>query len=297
MAKTVKFNMKFGETYIRSVEDLQDNFIMDDVLEHFENGLLLKFLRRKGFDRYADKVAMLTDKNLDMGETAIELTEIFGITAGKEALSEYAESIKIRREKQQAYEAYAKGMAKEQTVIQKYVADYLTIVNQLVDYKDDLGKIEALVWDLIDTYMSVLLFDWRALFFNLVNNAALYPICHMLTYDFFRERWLTKDDHEIVPGDRQVMANRLFQDVKAALKTPKDFPWIKKYSSDADYWEDVEDTGKSYIVLFAPRGSMVRAFGDTSSEYDADEINDIFISLDGIQYRHDDDEELFYAEV
>ncbi len=41
MAK-IKFNLNFGSEQIRTLDDLRDNFSIEDVLDVYNNGLLIK---------------------------------------------------------------------------------------------------------------------------------------------------------------------------------------------------------------------------------------------------------------
>lgn len=45
MAKTIKFNLICDGHPIRTLEDLRENFSIEDVLEYYGNGLLEKWLR------------------------------------------------------------------------------------------------------------------------------------------------------------------------------------------------------------------------------------------------------------
>ena len=47
MAKTIKFNLICDNTPVRTIEDLQNNFSIEDVLNYYYNGLLCRWLRRR----------------------------------------------------------------------------------------------------------------------------------------------------------------------------------------------------------------------------------------------------------
>lgn len=296
MAKTLKFNLRFGDVVIRTVEDLRENFFVDDCYDCFQSGLLHKFLLAREYTQYAKKVDALAQKNAAPDAVITEICEIFNIETDKKTIETAAYALKLRSEKKEAYEAYAKGQTNERTVIQKYLYDYMTIVNQLVEHRNDLSKIEALVWELIDTYMPVLLFDWRVLFFNLSNNNAVYPICHMLTYDFFRERYLTKNDHETVPGDREFITNRLIKDIRRAIENQADYPWVKSASIESvGSFESIEPAGKAIIILALSDGATVRS-ADGGELITAK--NAFFNLTDGLLFNQNRESRLlYYAEV
>ena len=43
MAKTIKFNLICDNTPVRTIEDLQNNFSIEDVLDYYRNGLYCLF--------------------------------------------------------------------------------------------------------------------------------------------------------------------------------------------------------------------------------------------------------------
>lgn len=49
MAKTIKFNLICDNASIRTVEDLQNNFSVEDVLGYYHNGVLQKWLEVRGY--------------------------------------------------------------------------------------------------------------------------------------------------------------------------------------------------------------------------------------------------------
>lgn len=44
MAKTIKFNLICDNKPIRTIDDLQNNFLIEDVMEYYDNGLLDRWL-------------------------------------------------------------------------------------------------------------------------------------------------------------------------------------------------------------------------------------------------------------
>ena len=49
MAKTIKFNLICDNTPVRTIEDLQNNFSIEDVLDYYRNGLLRRDHKARGF--------------------------------------------------------------------------------------------------------------------------------------------------------------------------------------------------------------------------------------------------------
>jgi len=295
VAKTVKFNLRFGDKLIRTVEDLQENFAMEDVLIHFENGLLKKFLERREYTDYVKKIDALSEKKLSIDLVASELVSIFELDMGKDAINEYAEVLHLRRENRKTYENYIQGKMNVQEVIEKHFEGYYKIVSSLIEDKNDLGKIKARTQELLDTYENILEINWLDLYFKLDDAGALYPIYHMLTKEFFRDRWLvTKSVKDQLENSTIDAINEYEDEFDNGAN-----PWIKKSNkADASYWEDIVASGKTYMVLYVPTNAKVREPGNFDNEMESSALNYKFITFNGIQYRHNSTSQyIFFVEV
>lgn len=61
MAKTIKFNLICDNTPVRTIEDLQNNFSIEDVLDYYRNGLLCRWLKVRGYDEEVDVTVLEVD--------------------------------------------------------------------------------------------------------------------------------------------------------------------------------------------------------------------------------------------
>ena len=62
MAKTIKFNLILDNYPVRNIEGMQEHFSMEDMLKYFDNGLLLRWLDVRGYEKEYEKVSAI-DKN------------------------------------------------------------------------------------------------------------------------------------------------------------------------------------------------------------------------------------------
>ena len=51
MAKTIKFNLICDGKPVRSIEDLQNNFSIEDILDYYNNKLLHRWLEVRGYEK------------------------------------------------------------------------------------------------------------------------------------------------------------------------------------------------------------------------------------------------------
>lgn len=92
MAKIPKFNLTMDGELVRSIEELQNNFSVDDILDHFESKRLHKWLESRGFTEYLTKVEAIEYDD----KTAIikPLMDIFEIDYSDEDLSDILDQLK-----------------------------------------------------------------------------------------------------------------------------------------------------------------------------------------------------------
>ena len=92
MAKIPKFNLTMDGELVRSIEELQNNFSVDDILDHYESKRLHKWLKSRGFTDYLTKVEAIEYDD----KTAIikPLMDIFEIEYSDEDLSDILDQLK-----------------------------------------------------------------------------------------------------------------------------------------------------------------------------------------------------------
>ena len=77
MAKIPKFNLIIDGELVRDIDQLQDNFCVEDMLDHFKKQRLQKWLKCRGFDEYLAKVEAIEAAS-DL-EIIKQLMEIFDL--------------------------------------------------------------------------------------------------------------------------------------------------------------------------------------------------------------------------
>jgi hypothetical protein len=98
MAKKIKFNLIVDGNPIRNLDDLRNNFNLDDMIVHFRFGLLDRWLSVRGFDEHLRKVTAIKAKNIrNTLKIAEELVRIFELEASEEEIKEAIHAIDLRR--------------------------------------------------------------------------------------------------------------------------------------------------------------------------------------------------------
>ena len=77
MAKTIKFNLICDGNPVRTIEDLRNNFSIEDILNYYDNKLLHRWLEVRGYDKELKNVMMISCKDsLDIIKELINIFEV-----------------------------------------------------------------------------------------------------------------------------------------------------------------------------------------------------------------------------
>lgn len=144
MAKIPKFNLTMDGELVRSIEELQNNFSVDDILDHFESKRLHKWLKSRGFTDYLTKV-----EAIEYGDKTViikPLMDIFEIDYSDEDLSDILDQLKYVPDKKNkdTNESAQKDMTK--STIDPLSSDRSSSVN--LDYESQ--KYDELVKEIIN---------------------------------------------------------------------------------------------------------------------------------------------------
>lgn len=290
MAKTIKFNLFLDETPVRSIEGIQENFSIEDMLKYFKNGLLERWLEVRGYNEYLEKVKQIDSSGTNKA-IIIELIKIFDIAINNDdvekgiAILDYlVEANKLNLE----YKENAKG---KQQIIEDYHLRYALLIEDMESHKDDMAVLKADVMELEKEYSGLFELDFYSLFFRLSKNApkAIFAI---LTRDFFRKYWIGESAN-----------TKIYTAVKAMLNPAK----LKKILADdlliekrdtQNGWDTIELPEKPVMVLRIESNAFVRNCDDRLEKLAYNDVNGKMLKFKGLDYQCNDKSiELLYMEV
>lgn len=76
--KQVKFNLYVDQQKIRTIDELKENFNIDDLIEWYEQGVLQKWLSVRNYDEYLTSIEAIKTK--DIQAQAKSIIEIFNFS-------------------------------------------------------------------------------------------------------------------------------------------------------------------------------------------------------------------------
>ncbi|MBR0204816.1 MAG: hypothetical protein IJQ56_10660, partial [Synergistaceae bacterium] len=104
MAKTIKFNLTCNGQPIRTLDDLRNNFEVEDVLSYYQNGLLLRWLDVRGFTQEFNAVKAISSR--DEIEIIKSLVKIFAVTSDIQQIEQDTYIFTYSKERQEWLKKY-----------------------------------------------------------------------------------------------------------------------------------------------------------------------------------------------
>ena len=154
MAKTIKFNLMCDGYPCRNIEDVQEHFCIEDMLEYYESGLLKRWLEVRGFkDELAEVEAIKATEVLQITE---ELIRIFEILTDEDKVKEAVSLINYQKKRQAANQVNEERGYQSATVISNYVSGYDSIIKEMMK-KSTPSKV-------VQQHINTLATDYQPLF-------------------------------------------------------------------------------------------------------------------------------------
>ena len=128
MAKTIKFNLICDNTPVRTLEDLQENFVIEDVLAYYNDKLLHRWLKVRWYSEELAKVEGITSS--DEMDIIKELIEIFNVSVDKSKVDEEVYMLQFLAEREKLYAEYDRTHYLSKKVIEDYKNGYIELIKK-----------------------------------------------------------------------------------------------------------------------------------------------------------------------
>lgn len=171
MAKMIKFNLILDGNPIRNIEQLKENFCIEDILNVYNNGLLHKWLNVRNYTSYLDKVKLINNKSdLDI---IVELMDIFDMDYNEDKLYDISNMIDYIHEKNVKNEIDTiSGFSNFS--IQEYHQGYEKTINSILKDKYNIGKLKVIAEVLEEKYIELFKLNYDKIYKILIEKA---PLC------------------------------------------------------------------------------------------------------------------------
>lgn len=305
MAKTIKFNLICDNKPIRTIEDLQNNFSIEDVLEYYNSQLLHRWLDVRDYQEELEKVKSITvDKPIEIIK---ELIKIFKVASDDKKIEEGVYILEYLEKRKELCSIYEKENYKTKNIIEDYEAGYQRLVDSILENPNDVAIIKANILEIVSNYAWVLKLNHRNLFHMLKGKSSLAIMC-LLMNEHSRKYYLpveTKNEDGTTINDVESDEDKaaMFQSICSMIKT-SDFKTelgenLVTFAGVTDgYWKDLEPKGKNYMIINMGSGDYVRSAGLSGGDLSSTDIENKFVIVDGIDYKsNSSSRQLLYMEV
>ncbi len=291
MAKTIKFNLICDGHPVRTIEDLQNNFSIEDVLAYYNNRLLHRWLKVRGYQQL-NAVSDITSS--DPSEIIKELIRIFEVVIDMNKVEERIQMFRYLEERKERCDAYEQKNYKVEEIIKDYEKGYNLLVSGILTNPDNVGLIKANIAEIVKNYAWILELDHRALFYKLLGNSPLAIMC-LLMNEQCRKYYLpvesvAEDGTKTLDTANNVDKSRMYDAIKKKI-ADKSFleslgDNLVSFSGETDgYWKDLEPAGRKFMIVSMNSGDYVRSASQNGGGLSYDDVKEKFVFVDGIDYK------------
>ena len=306
MAKTIKFNLICDDKPVRTIEDLQENFSIEDVLKYYQNGLLLRWLEVRGYEAEYKKVSEI--REIEALEIVKELIKIFDIEADEKKVEEGVYMLQFIEERKELCEAYKQDSFKAQGIVDDYQTGFNQLIDGIIENPNDVARIKANIAELMSGYKWAMDLNHRQLFWELKEISPLAIMCFLMN-DEARKYYLPmpvrKDnvsdeaEKKVNIADKSDMYNAICSMLESSDFVSRLGDNLHIFAGVTDgYWKDLETKGKKYMIISMGSGDYVRSAGLQGGDLASTDIKNKFVIVDGIDYKSNASyRHLLYMEV
>lgn len=292
MAKTIKFNLILDNYPIRNIEGLQEHFSIEDMLKYFENGLLLRWLNVRGYDKQYAAVEAI-DKSLNRKEIVMALVKIFEVVEMDDEDIEKAIGILTYLDEEKELNAiYRENAFAKKQVVDDYHSGYTALVVHMEENKENMALLKADAIQMEREYFGLFELNHYELYFRLVESApkAIFAI---LTRDAFRKFWIGEEANEKIYTS---VKKALLATTKAKEILGNDLKIVKRNTQAM--WDPIERPEVKLMVISIASGTFIKNAGEFSEKLGNTDVNNKLLKFNGLEYQcNDASHELLYLEV
>lgn len=293
MAKTIKFNLILDGYPVRNIEGLQEHFSIEDMLKYYENCMLLRWLKVRGFEKEYAAVAAMVNRPLDKKEIVMELVKIFEISEMDSSEIEKAICILTYLEDEnRANAVYKENAFEKKKIINDYHSGYKALIEHMKENKENMALLKAYASQMEKEYYELFKLEHEHLYFRLAEDAPK-AVFALLTIDAFRKFWIGDCAHIKVLSN---IKTNLLQTNEVKKILGDDLRIVKRNTQAM--WDSIVTPDKKVMVISIASGTFIKNAGNFSEKLSADDVNHKLVKLNGLEYQCNNESlELLYMEV
>lgn len=262
MTKTIKFNLMLDKHPVRDLDDLRENFNLDDLLTTYQNKLLQRWLQVRGLSHELTQLEAI--KTNDKQEIAAELCKIFQVNLSADEIRTAVYPFIFRQKKHLKLNQLAEQGFNREAVIDEYHAGYEKLCTDMSNHSEDYPFLKSAIDTLWQDYGQLFSVDFD-LFFALFIEKSPLTLYSMLGSEAYRQAGLFDNERKdivfsSVPNQLEEVTTYIDKEVE------KEGP-ITKLQKDTNFnWEKVVDV-KVVIKQVNDSSNKVKLKDKLGTEY------------------------------
>ena len=170
MAKAIKFNLVMDGRPVRNLEDMRDNFNVEDLLGAYGNGSLKRWLDTREMEKESAELDKISGDEIN---AAVALCRIFRPDCTDEQLRQAAYPFEFRRKDAETLEKYRDLKKQREAVILEYHKSYDGLLMELEKRSDDYSFVKPALAEIFENYLALYELDAEAFYGRYIKNHPL----------------------------------------------------------------------------------------------------------------------------
>jgi len=184
MTKTIKFNLILDGEPVRTLDQLKDNFNIDDILQHYKSGVLQRWLETRGIEEELKKINKIKGSNLI--ETAKNLSEIFNKNISIEEIGHAVYHLQIKQDEEDRLKRTNRIKNDIKEVVLSYHQEYEKICQDIEKKKNSYAFLKNISEKLCEEYWMLFELDYER-FFRLFSEKSPLILFTMISCEKVRK--------------------------------------------------------------------------------------------------------------
>jgi hypothetical protein len=180
MAKAIKFNLILDGKPVRNLDDILDNFNIEDLLATFRNGSLKRWLETR---ELKEQIAALDNIKEDDIEAAMELCRIFHGNCTKEQLEKAAYPFEFKQKEDERLRQYKNLTEQKDEVIRAYHVGYEKLIKEIEGKDKDYPFIKSAIAEIFRSYIGLYKLDAQAFYRRFIEDHPLVILAMLANTD------------------------------------------------------------------------------------------------------------------
>jgi DNA-directed RNA polymerase subunit F len=267
MVKKIKFNLILDGNPVRNIEQLRENFNVDDIIEYSKNGLLLKWLDIRGYHDYKHRIELISQKN--SLKYLKELIKIFSIPQDSENLEEALLEIESREAKYNKLKELAELKFNFDVIIHRYHNDYETLKNKIEENSTNIAFLKNSNSQFEKDFFELFKLEHKQLFYRFFEDYPLVIIVFLMSE---RLRGFFLNDTKIIDKITDIFeikkreVQKIYSQYREDTNGDENFKNILNfYSENTEHqWRNIES--EEILIVNATAGIKLREKNQETQE-------------------------------